>query len=590
MKPDSYSAHGLRGQAQVNTMTESIRTGIYVAMALLIATVAYATRTRPPEISPDQDLGAVLFPDFTDPLAVTSLEIVRFDELLKRPADFKIEKVDGVWSIASHGNYPADAKDGAAAGPGPGENTSDRVSAAAANLIDLKILGVVSDKASEHELYGVIEPNSEKTNEVTQGVGTLVVLKNAKGEDLARMILGKQDDKNSEIRFVRKAGQDRVYTVKVDAAKLSTRFGDWIEKDLLQIGTLKSVQLNDYAIVAARGGDGVVGKALDERASISFNHEGSKWTLKELKTAGKEGLQPVALGKDERPNAKTLDALKAALDSLQIVNVEQKPESLAGPLRQGTPLQKLSQKDGQALMERGYYPIRNGANYDLYADSGEILVQTADGVEYIVRFGEISSTTTDASLPAAPRKKAGDDKSLSELNLNRYIMVSARLNEAGLEKPVKAPLPLEPKPTPAAPVPSPDDPLDAPRPKEAGVPQEEPLTDAARKAKDEAAKQKWEAEKKRIEDEFVVETDAYKKKVEEARKKVRLLNQRFGGWFYVIPESTYKKIHLSQKDVIEKFDPSKPANDAPADGASFPGLPNMNFPGLPQPGRPQRRR
>ena len=65
----------------------------------------------------------------------------------------------GLWVIPSSGNYPADA--------------DTQMRDAATSLIDLKVLGVASELASEHETYGVIEPDKQMDRSQA-GVGLLV--------------------------------------------------------------------------------------------------------------------------------------------------------------------------------------------------------------------------------------------------------------------------------------------------------------------------------------------------------------------------------------------------------------------------------
>ena len=57
-------------------------------------------------------------------------------------------QVNGVWSIPSHSDYPADA--------------AEHMAQAATALLDLEILGVASTNAGDQELYGVITPDLAK--------------------------------------------------------------------------------------------------------------------------------------------------------------------------------------------------------------------------------------------------------------------------------------------------------------------------------------------------------------------------------------------------------------------------------------------
>ena len=54
---------------------------------------------------------------------------------------------------------------------------------------------------------------------------------------LADLIIGKQVEGREGQYYVRKEKQDVVYQVEIDLEKFSTDFGNWIEKDLLQMRT-----------------------------------------------------------------------------------------------------------------------------------------------------------------------------------------------------------------------------------------------------------------------------------------------------------------------------------------------------------------
>ena len=78
--------------------------------------VAIAVSRPSLPVSTSEDLrGQLLYPDFKDPLAVTSLEIVEYNEETGEVRPFEVAQVNVKgktrWSIPSHDDYPADAKD-----------------------------------------------------------------------------------------------------------------------------------------------------------------------------------------------------------------------------------------------------------------------------------------------------------------------------------------------------------------------------------------------------------------------------------------------------------------------------------------------
>ena len=186
-----------------------------------------ATLTRPRLTSTESEgkVGQSLFPDWKDAGAAKSLEITSVDETTNSLNDFKVADVDGRWVVPSHDNFPA--------------NAEDKVVKAASSIIGLHVLAVVSNAPGDQETYGVVEP-SEKTltSSSFPGFGRLVVVKDSAGKDLARLIVGKEDKSSAEggpanLRFVRRAGQDRIYRVSLDTDVLTTKFQDWVDTDIL---------------------------------------------------------------------------------------------------------------------------------------------------------------------------------------------------------------------------------------------------------------------------------------------------------------------------------------------------------------------
>ena len=82
------------------------------------------------------------------------------------------------WSIPSHDDYPADAK--------------DQVASAAAGLMGLKILDMVSDNQGDQQEYGVVDPDPKALKLGATGVGTKVIMKDKDGKELLALVIGKE--------------------------------------------------------------------------------------------------------------------------------------------------------------------------------------------------------------------------------------------------------------------------------------------------------------------------------------------------------------------------------------------------------------
>ncbi|NCY03743.1 MAG: DUF4340 domain-containing protein, partial [Planctomycetia bacterium] len=387
---------------------------------------AVQPRFQSTAVAPEEQ--RVLFPDLSDASKAASLEIVSYDDELSTLHPFKVLQSGGVWVLPAHQNYPADAK--------------EQLAAAATSLVDLKMLDVVSRSPGDHETYGVIEPDPEKIKPGMTGVGELVEIRDAAGNKLARLIVGKEDKRRvggdasgRTLRFVRKAGQDPVYRVEVDTSKFTTRFGDWIEKDLLKLSPwdVRRLGIEDYALVAVET-NGRIGVQVDRkhRIDMAYDDRESKWSLTRLEAFTKDGEpKPEELPDGEELATGRLNDLRNALGDLKIVDVARKPSGLSAELK----AEESFTNDREAVLsmqQRGFLPLKSG---EILSTDGETIVGMRDGVEYVLRFGAATTVAAEGKA-AADGKRAAPDKGDAGETGGRYLLVMARLNESLLEKPV----------------------------------------------------------------------------------------------------------------------------------------------------------
>ncbi len=494
--------------------------------------------------------GRKLFQDFDNALAANSLEIIEFDEDTSTIKPFKVAQVNGIWSIPSHQNYPADAK--------------EHLAAAATALIDVEKLGVAGTTPGEHEVFGVIEPDLNKLSKGATGVGERIVMKDSKDNPLADLIIGKEVKDQPGVRYVRLTGKDPVYRAKLGTDKFSTRFEDWIEKDLLKLNTfdIREIDLNDYSLreVADDQGGLALGQVKASEIKLKYDDTKSTWSLEDMVTFAQGKPTQNKLGEAEELNTQKLNDLRSALDDLKIVNVSRKPPGLNGDLSIDTAViqdrQSLNSL-AMSLAARGFVPVAlEEQKFSVLSTDGEVICKLKDGVNYIVRFGQIAAGT-DSS------KKEGQG------GVDRYVMITAQLDESAIPKPELEPLPddepkagdktAEPKADANAPGEKPADDKKTP-----GAEAEKAKPDA--KPEDQAA-QKAELEEKRaqIEKANKRKQDDYDEKIENARKKVGELNARFADWYYVISDDVYKKVHLTRADVVKTKEATAAEGDAAKD-------------------------
>ena len=435
-------------------MSESAKTTIFIVLALLAVGAAYFVDRPSEAVNVTSLVGTTLNDDF-EVDTPKRLQIVKFDRPTAETKQFEVASQDGVWRIPSKQDYPADA--------------TQQMAAAANALIDRKVLRVAAETAQDHEALGVVDPQSAKLDSNSQGVGTRVIMSDADGKTLVDMIIGKNVKDAEGQRYVRNSNQDVVYIVELDPESLSTSFEDWIEDDLLQLSPfdLQTIFINDYSADLSFGmtQDGRIAPQVswDRRSEITvgYDNEAAKWTLGDLKTFDKTTRQMVEteLPEDEEINQEALNQLRNGLDDLLIVDIARKPTGLGDDLKAGNDF--MTNKEAfQDLVAKGFSPVplKAGAPPEILSSEGELIATQRDGVEYVLRFGQLQVQTdsaegeTPAADPADPAaaedaaKPAGDQDGK---DLRRYLFVMARFNEDAIPKPALKELPPLPGDAPA---------------------------------------------------------------------------------------------------------------------------------------------
>ena len=507
-------------------MTENTKTCLFVGLAAAALAIAMLTQPQGIDQLPDDgDSGNVFFPDFEDPLAANKLQIVEFDEDKGQAENFEVASSSAGWFIPSHENYPADA-----------DNQLEDV---ASMLIGVTKLGMESEDKGSHKEYGVMNPENAKPG--SSGVGKLVRL--AKDSDtLAELIIGKSFnapagvDSTRTLYYAREPGKDRVYSVDLrNVDDISTKFVDWVEKDFLDLDKwdVMQVHFDNYDFDETQR---ELSKAKRQIGKYTLAYADGNWTSSDLKMVEGESLD-----KD------TLDALRDALDDLEIIDVERKPEYLVQGLSKGNEFHDVKnmpqlQAVAQSLAGKGFYvgqrPMPGGqVALEVVSNKGEIHVGMKDGVEYALRFGEVY---------------LGQETDENATGASRYLYAVVRVNQSLLEAPV-----LEPVPAPIPPQkvpPSPDGNATAPI----------PAPDANATAAYEQKRKERATEIARAKAGNAGKQKAYNDKLNKARKRMGELNARLAPWYYVISNEVYKKIHLDRKDFVKISEPIKPtSNNAP---------------------------
>ncbi len=450
-------------------MNETKKTIWFAAVAVVLALAAFIF--APGRITPDAflDQGEPFYPEFTDPNEATTLEVIDYDEASGQARPFKVTFSEDHWTIPSHHNYPADAK--------------DRLAKTAAGIIDIKKDDFRTSSVADHEQCGVIDPLDENAVQLT-GRGSRITVRGADGGVLADFIIGKEVPGREGFRFVRVPGQNRVYAARMNL-DLSTRFSDWIQTDLLEVTADKidQITLNDYSINERT-------LSVETRGHVTLMRDGETWKIR-----GAKG---------DRPDSAKVKKILKALEGLSIVGVRPKPAGISAGLTSSTDAQSMPRSERLSLQSKGFYFDNDGR---LLSNEGELKVSTTDGVIYTLRFGEV---LYGSGLAVSAGVSETDEGKTKGAEVNRYLFITTEFDEGHFKRPPK---------------PGKTDFLDKP---------DSLWTDA-------------DKENKKSYDEY----QRWERQVDNGRETSARLNDRFAGWYYVISNDDFDKIHFSKKDLLD---------------------------------------
>lgn len=567
-------------------MSNNAKTLLFVGVAAALAVLAALSAPSSPEPEFFNDTGELFFPEFTDPMKPASLEVWEFDEETGKPVGFSVKQEKGRWTIPSHFDYPADAK--------------DRMAKAASLLIGLRKESVRSDRKEDHAAFGVVDPRDESAS--LEGRGMRVTFKDSAGTVLADIILGKEVEGHEGMRYARLPGKKRTYTCKIET-ELSTKFEDWIDRDILKASSwdLEKIVFDNYRV--------------DERTyrikqgqKLTLLKKDYEWTL--------EGL-----GEDEETNRDKANEIVDALTAIKIVDVQRKPKGLTAMLKRAEGIE--AEILYASLKRHGFYLSRNG---DVVSNEGDLIVQTKKGIVYTLKFGEVAEVygISKKKEEEKGKEKNGAKGPKPADDSHRYLMITARFDESLLERPKGDALPkehMEKRRKARELVERVVSAVQAYREKHGKLPETlavltqgdspqlaklekdpwghdlvyeivKPDTPAKNDDKKDAEKDGKDAEKKEeSKPAFVVRSlaedgkpggegvnedvasnaldredelrrtfedfEEYRKKVEEGKKEAAELTDRFGPWYYVIDAEHFRKLKVSRKDLVKKKEKPK---------------------------------
>lgn len=604
-------------------MNQTTQTLKFVIAAVVMVVLATGTHllTQPTPLEGYGRVGEPFFPDL-DPTEATALRLISYNEDTATVRDFSVQKKDGIWTLPSYYNYPADGE--------------DQLAATTTSLLGITRGALVSRSAADHERFGVIDPLSESDSSL-KGRGQRLTIFKDDQIVVADLIIGKEVPDRPGEHYVRVKDETDTWICSLDV-ELSTRFSDWVEADLLKLERDDLIRLEAISTVA----DPQQGVSQKREGVLTREKAADPWTL--------EGLNE----ETEEVNTDDIRTMVTTLDNLKLTGIRRRPRSpipgVEGPLllndltfnvpeqlRNNPDVDRQLEEAVQAgLAENGFLMYRDpqSGRRRLLSQGGELIAATNKGVEYHLHFGssftgteeeiEIGRQSADDGDASADNTKADDPEEASsdektedasgddteddepEKTESRYLFVRAVFNESLLgEKPVE---PVRPVPPEGVEVdengdvvePESDDTADSQD--EADADDKASVADDAADTDDKASDADADSNgddgdaetapkltpveiyKKELEqyrkDKSQYESDLkdYEEKVTEGQETVTALNERFADWYYVISADDFDKLRLTREQLVKEKEKEEEESEEPAESDSGTAAPADDSP------------
>ena len=590
-------------------MNEFAKTSAFLVAA--VATLGLAGWTwnanRPVDAEGFGDQGQAFFPGLEEKdVELQALEIHALDDK-GNPQEFVVRKKDGVWAIPSHYNYPAEG--------------AERLASSMSALKGLVRKAVDSRSREDHEKRGLLDPLDPEILS-TESTGKRVTIKGAGDVTLADLIIGKkvestalenpndrpEDNEQEDLYFVRVADEATIYRIPLNL-DISTRFSDWINTDLLDLGESAPTRLmlDSYELVAQKdqlGRTVQISKKPGDKIALSRPDAFGTWLMQGLR-ADIETLKTQEVNATVRI-AENLEIRgvrpKFTWKGLQLITPDLKLNLDPSLVQNGESFQKAILHLQDELAERGFNLVAGDAGPDslaLVAEYGEVELGCDDGLSYSLYFGksvsgdektiEIGDSTAEISVSDEPKsgevaatgedlvqppnadEPAGDKPADDAEGLNRFVMVRVSVDESLLGAAPVAP--VEPK----APT-KPEGYVPAAPPADANTDGQEQKAEETRdlafvvydqlQAGFDQMKTQYELDLLRHKDELKALGD----KRTAAQKRSADLNVRFGAWYYVVSAANLNKLRSNRSELVE---PIKPDPNAPP--TELPEVPDISF-------------
>jgi hypothetical protein len=276
---------------------------------------------------------------------IAEVSVIDYDAGNAQVRTVQVRLVDGLWRISSKDNYPADNEG----------KVGEAIGALLNQQYGRSIEGSGSGDAWLAQ-FGLGDPSQQ-----AEGSGTHVTLSTAGGKKVVDVIIGDQAAVGTG-RYVRLAGESAVYTAPITRIP-STRFIDWVERDLLKVQTsnIDSFIVDRHTVRLEQD------NPVDLGQSVQFSGADEAW-------------QSTATPVGQQVNKEAVDNLLSRLASLRITDLSPRTEN------------------PQIMGVHGFFATQDG---NVFGKEGALRVTDALGFTYHCFFGEVAVQSSEADAESA---------------------------------------------------------------------------------------------------------------------------------------------------------------------------------------------
>ena len=336
-----------------------------------------------PEAENTDNQNTKLFEEFDEENnKVWSIKLAKYDRETEGLKSFSLRRKGQRWVIPAKSNYVA---------------TGAIISVVESCLNEKNILEEQSEDQQDHEKFGVLDPLDYQKAINRDSVGIKLTLEDVNRNSLASLIIGDKVRGTQNQHYVRKPGQPKVYIVEFDPTILTTALGNWLDPNLLNLQTpdntdgslLDEIVIENYRIAP----DKLAGQERDDRYRVKVRpYDENPDNRIAMETPNDSGWETQEVSPDNRqPIGIAIQAVQFTV----ITDVRPREKELAKLM--ASDLSKLTGENFKEATELGFRFSKSEDGVELDGSSGELTVNTAEGVKVSILIGNLATSTESAA-------------------------------------------------------------------------------------------------------------------------------------------------------------------------------------------------